>query len=75
MPLRQPDGFETMEEMSLRLRESVPSLYRHLAEGSAPPHIRVGRKILFPLGEVFDEWIREQASTQGRGGGVAVSME
>jgi excisionase family DNA binding protein len=58
----QPDYFATVEEMARLLRESVPTLYRHMAEGTAPPSLRVGRKILFPLGPVFDEWTREQVS-------------
>jgi excisionase family DNA binding protein len=51
----------TVEEMAEILNITTQTLYRHMAQGAAPPSLRTGRKILFPLGDVFDEWVRSQA--------------
>jgi predicted DNA-binding transcriptional regulator AlpA len=63
----QPDSavlphLATVEQMAAILCVSTQTLYRHMAEGTAPPSFRTGRKILFPLGPVFDEWTRERVA-------------
>jgi excisionase family DNA binding protein len=64
----------TVEEMAEILNITTQTLYRHMATGAAPPHLRTGRKILFPLGDVFEEWVREQAAQHsGRGAVVTAS--
>ena len=52
--------FATVEEMAEILHVTNQTLYAWLGAGTAPPHLRNGRKILFPLGGVFDEWCRDQ---------------
>ncbi len=41
------------------LRVSVPTLKRRVAEKSVP-HLRIGRKVVFPLG-VLEAWIADEA--------------
>ena len=44
--------FLTEAELAARWRHSLRSLQRWRAEGNGPPHLRIGRRIVFRVTEV-----------------------
>lgn len=59
------DRLLTTNEVAERLRTPVSTVryWRHIGQG--PRGLRVGRRVLYPEGEV-DRWLAELAETQRR---------
>jgi len=69
MPLPQPPPYEPpplpeyllIGEAAAMLRTPVGSLHRWRVDGTGPPAIRVGRKLLYPRAELM-AWLDAQVS-------------
>ena len=46
-------------EAGLYLKKSIPTLKRHVRDGTVP-HVKIGRRVLFPVA-VLDQWLADQA--------------
>jgi predicted DNA-binding transcriptional regulator AlpA len=58
--MEQPESLGNLQAMTDILQISEPTLRRLLAAGDGPPHFYLGKQIRFPLGEMFDDWLRER---------------
>jgi predicted DNA-binding transcriptional regulator AlpA len=52
----------THDEMAEILDIHPQTLFRRMAEGTAPPSFKIGNRRLFPLGRIFEAWCLEQVS-------------
>jgi predicted DNA-binding transcriptional regulator AlpA len=60
--MEQPEPLAKLQAMMDILQISEPTLRRLLAAGDGPPHFYLGKQLRFPLGEMFDDWLRERVS-------------
>lgn len=49
MHLKSKTAFLTPEEMAVKLRISIRKLQAMIKDGTAPPHVRLGTRLLFIL--------------------------
>ena len=49
MHITSTSAYFTPEEMAATLRISIRKLQKMMKEGTAPKHIKVGTKVLFPV--------------------------
>lgn len=49
MKVSSATAYLTPEEMAVKLRISLRKLQQMMKDGTAPTHIRVGSKVLFPV--------------------------
>lgn len=49
MHITQKTAFLTPEEMAAKLRISIRKLQQMMKDGTAPGHVKLGGKVLFPV--------------------------